>query len=477
MSDADRQSITYTIYGNRSRIDSLNYVQSKFNHENLRALEDGWFVIDNNTDLSTVKSIAIDFGSHEFQRDENNKPATVSVVYSMTPPSNGFAAGQTSIGNRAFFSDTLKGSGTTRTVMANQVTVTMDTEVGGGISKTIVPVQSLDSNLSSVAEPGDASQNGSGSWVDEYDGVGNKITLDKTGKPANPYQYQYRLKYTMDDPGAGSYNSVRNVILYDNLENGTDSKYAGRLTDISVTGNSAVLIQNPVGPDNPDEPGVPDDLSISTMSLLPDNTNTGYTPFMTDGGPGVGVRYFVNYDGMSVTTDLPDGLVETTGVTDWEELSYSGSNKVDVPEGANIRHVAVVVSELTTMHESGLNATPYQESYIDVALTMEHAGRTDCFGNDKIIRNNMLVSYQVPGVDAPVVVGLPSEQEPELEVVYRDAGFALPVTGGSGWFIPTVSGIGCIVLAASWILSERKWRRRMAAVMAQQSNTDSQQDS
>ena len=132
----------------------------------------------------------------------------------------------------------------------------------------------------------------------------------------------------------------------------------------------------------------------------------------------------------------------------------------------------MVVSDLTTMHESGLNATPYQESYIDVALTMEHAGRTDCFGNDKIIRNGMLVSYQVPGVDDPVVVTLPSEQQPELEVIYRDTGFALPVTGGSGWFIPTVSGIGCIVLAASWIMSERKWRRRMAAVMAQQAGSE-----
>lgn len=485
MSDADRQNIAYTIYGNRSRIDSLNYVQSKFNHENLRALEDGWFVIDNNTDLSTVKSIAIDFGSHEFQRDENNKPATVSVVYSMTPPSNGFAAGQTSIGNRAFFSDTLKGSGVTRTVMANQVTVTMDTEVGGGISKTIVPVIrqgasgdiSGDGMLTSVAESGNGSQTGGDVWVDTYDETGNKITLDKTGKPANPYQYQYHLKYTMDDPGAGSYNSVRNVILYDNLENGTDSKYAGRLTDISVTGVDAFFAElgqghaPSGGGSGNEEPvgGGGDDAEFLAMpfSLLPDNSGVSYTGL-------AGADVYVNYDGMSVSTNLPDGLVDATGIQDWTLLgSLSDGNVLPAPEGANIRHVAVVVPDLTTMHESGLNATPYQDSYIDVALTMEHAGRTDCFGNDKIIRNNMLVSYQVPGVDDPVVMGLPSEQEPELEVIYRDAGFALPVTGGSGWFIPTVSGIGCIVLAASWILSERKWRRRMAAVMAQQSQSGS----
>lgn len=442
MSDADRQNITYTIYGNRSRIDSLNYVQSKFNHENLRALEDGWFVIDNNMDLSTVKSIAIDFGSHEFQRDENNKPATVSVVYTMTPPASGFAAGQTSIGNRAFFSDTLKGSGVTRTVMANQVTVTMDTEVGGGISKTIVPVQSLDSNLSSVAEPGDGSQDGSNAWVDTYDEAGNKITLDKTGKPAGAYQYAYHLKYTMDDPGAGMYNDVTNLILYDNLENGTDSKYAGRLTGVSVTGNSGE--------------------SVSSSSLIPDDALVGYTDEISYG-------VFVNYEGMNATTGLPYGLVESTGVTDWEYMADANV----IPDGINVRHIAVVVPWLRAVHGSGLNATPYQDSYIDVALTMEHAGRTDCFGNDKIIRNGMLVSYQVPGVDEPVVVTLPSEQEPELEVIYRDTGFALPVTGGSGWFIPTVSGIGCIVLAASWIMFERKWRRRMAAVMAQQSGGNS----
>lgn len=483
MSDADRQNITYTIYGNASRIDSLNYVQSKFNHENLRALEDGWFVIGSDTDLSTVKSIAIDFGSHEFQRDENNKPATVSVVYSMTPPAGGFAAGQTSIGNRAFFSDTLKGSGVTRTVMANQVTVTMDTEVGGQVSKTIVPVIrqgadggiSGDDMLTSVAESGTASQAGD-VWVDTYDEAGNKITLDKTGKPADVYQYAYHLKYTMDDPGAGNYNSVRNVILYDNLENGTDSKYAGRLTDISVTGTDAFFAEfgqghvPPGGGSGNGElvGGEGDDMEFLAMpfSLLPDNSGVSYTGL-------AGADVYVNYDGMSVSTNLPDGLVDATGIQDWTLLgSLSDGDVLPAPEGANIRHVAVVVSDLTTMHESGLNATPYQESYIDVALTMEHAGRTDCFGNDKIIRNGMLVSYQVPGVDDPVVVTLPSEQQPELEVIYRDTGFALPVTGGSGWFIPTVSGIGCIVLAASWIMSERKWRRRMAAVMAQQAGSE-----
>ena len=74
----------------------------------------------------------------------------------------------------------------------------------------------------------------SGEWITSQDPNTGKLTIDKSGRPDNDLAYTYTLRFDMSDPGKGKYESISDLVLYDELESGTDSRYAGRLDGISA---------------------------------------------------------------------------------------------------------------------------------------------------------------------------------------------------------------------------------------------------
>lgn len=475
MSDAERQNIPYKIYGNLNRIDSLNYVQTDFSHVNLRNLEDGWFEITDATDLSTVKSVAIDFLDHEFQRQEDGKPAVVRAYLTMQAPGAGFAPGLTEISSRAFFCDTLKSSQVSRTVMAN--TVKVGVQVGNadvsadGLSKSVAyfQVDETDSDNmwvvtgDEIVPDSRAAVSNDSSQVDAQ----NKLTIDRVGKPVNALNYVYQLRYEMPDPGAGYSDRFENVILYDEIESGTDSKYAGALIDISAELLTAEVVHPSRSIDAPD-----DDIALySALPNAPMRMRSYYWDDLdTTQGADAPILVFVGGDGWASVPSglLPDGLVETTGTDAWMFLSPDA----EIPDDVN--RIAVVAPRMTSMHESGLGST-YEPSSLTVWLTMEHAGRTDCFGNSKIIHNGAKMAYRPLGTDEFLFIEKPDATE--VEIIYRDASFVMPITGGGGWFLPALSGFGCLALAISWVLAELRRRKQRVAVAARADSDDGSGDS
>lgn len=713
LSDAKAKGLSVKVYTNTANIDSVKYVQDNIAGDELAAGYDGWTLLTEcnpddpdsyliSGDLSAVKSVAFDFGEQEFAKDQEGKPSVVQVYLRMKAPHTGLANGSNAIQNRAFYSDILIGSGEARSVMANMVTVDLDTTVSVSMSKTVAvgwadapegdytgfsittyfdttpskigqesavmdldqaaligtfeygdsitvtdemrnggnlvmfarqvagssgggggggpvgpvdppdvpdPVDPVDPDvpdvehsdglvLSSVdvtydgqphfvtAYPGslysdaaeltitytDANGNsvdvpvdagtysvsgvisesgtystaistvvihkaplrvttasasksydgspltrnegsvsglqngetvsfsvtgkqsgigssentyelvwngtakasnytvseslgvlsvfadpgidipdptpaltirfsglpmsigtGAGEWVTTQDPETGKLTIDKSGKPADDFKYHYTLRYDMSDPGEGKYEMVQNVVLYDNLESGTGSRYAGRLDGISITGRS--YVSSGIA----DLASIADDRSVVSLA---------------DADFWNNVSVYISSTKLAPDIDLPDALVQVTGRDDWTQTDV---NLTDVSKDT-IMAIAVCLPELSTWHSTNSESVFEGPAYVQVDLNMTHAGRSGLTGNDRILKNGFTIGYVPEGTDEFVVESKPDLTE--IEVVYKSAAIILPVTGGSGTGVLCVMGL-VFLIPAAFVLAGTKRKKHV----------------
>lgn len=293
----------------------------------------------------------------------------------------------------------------------------------------------------------------SGEWITSQDPNTGKLTIDKSGRPDNDLEYTYTLRFDMSDPGKGKYESISDLVLYDELESGTDSRYAGRLDGISITGLSySCLWQDPAGGANP-------------MSLVPGygEGTLGLLELLDESVCDI----YVSAAGTAGDTDLPDALSSVTGRTDWIKTDIMLSN-VDKNK---ITAVAVYCPYLTTVNtlasgglthlsepdthavDGAAGSTAYTPAYLEVGLSMVHAGHEDYTGVDRILKNGVTAGFVQMGASEPIVDTRPDQTE--IEVVYKNSGIVLPVTGGPGVTALCVTGLIFLVPAA-FVLATKK---------------------
>lgn len=460
LSDAKAKGLSVKVYANEKNIDSVKYVQDNITGDDLTAGYDGWILLtectpddlgsydhistwwwDSNAHTRSARSIAFDFGEQEFAKDQAGKPNAVQVYLRMRAPMTGFNNGSNPIQNRAFYSDVLTGSGKARSVMANTATVDLVTTVDYEMSKTITDCWvsaytdtgygdgSSGDGIIDTATPDVPSDTG---WIVAYgpeDAAGGyrKLTLDKSGKPANDFEYSYTMRYAMADPGKGKYDSVCDLVLYDEIESGSDSRYAGRLDNIVVSGQAYRLWQD--------------------LSMLDHTFSSEFFSFSQNLDS---YQVFVSYPGVVADVDLPDGLAETTGRSDWTQISDLGLS--EVPEDSSVTAVAVFLPEMHTVHESG---EEFIQSFVSVSLNMVHGDKPNANGVGRVMKNGFTVAFMPSGTNEYAVDSRPDQTE--LEVVYKATGVVLPVTGGPGVKALCVMGLVFLVPAAfALVIKKRK---------------------
>ena len=293
----------------------------------------------------------------------------------------------------------------------------------------------------------------SGEWITSQDPNTGKLTIDKSGRPDNDLEYTYTLRFDMSDPGKGKYESISDLVLYDELESGTDSRYAGRLDGISITGLSySCLWQDPAGGANP-------------MSLVPGYGEGTFDLLMLLDESVCDI--YVSAAGTAGDTDLPNALASVTGRTDWIKTDIMLSNV----DKSKITAVAVYCPYLTTANtlasggltplsepdthavDGAAGSTAYTPAYLEVGLSMVHAGHEDYTGVDRILKNGVTAGFVQMGASEPIVDTRPDQTE--IEVVYKNSGIVLPVTGGPGVTALCVTGLIFLVPAA-FVLATKK---------------------
>ncbi len=283
------------------------------------------------------------------------------------------------------------------------------------------------------------------------------MTIDKSGRPDNDLEYTYTLRFDMSDPGKGKYESISDLVLYDELESGTDSRYAGRLDGISITGLSySCLWQDPAG-------------GANLMSLVP-GYGEGTFDLLILLDESV-CDIYVSAAGTAGDTDLPNALASVTGRTDWIKTDTMLSNV----DKSKITAVAVYCPYLTTANtlaSGGLtprsdadldldiragggaaDSPVYTPAYLEVGLSMVHAGHEGYTGVDRILKNGVTAGFVQMGASEPIVDTRPDQTE--IEVVYKNSGIVLPVTGGPGVTALCVTGLIFLVPAA-FVLATKK---------------------
>lgn len=128
-------------------------------------------------------------------------------------------------------------------------------------------------NLSKEIKLGHITNNGiitntDNKWETNLKGNTN-LQINRTGKPQDSLKYHYTLTYELLD------GTAEEVCLYDNLENGTNSKYAGRLDSIYFEESEESDMYN----------------------------------------------VYIQYKGMTADTDVPDLVINTTGQSDWAKVT------------------------------------------------------------------------------------------------------------------------------------------------------------
>ena len=393
MSKIDAQGVDYTVYVNESRIDSTAYFSEKATAAVLTTAN-GWYPLSDSTDFSKVKSVAIDFKDTVFAKSLSDHPSIVQAYLDMRAPMTGFTAATTAARNRSVFSDRLlrNTDNQPRTLMSNTVSAAADVLAGAVASKDI--------DVTGVNAPYHAAVEAA--TGDEPKTV--RVTLDRASR--NFPTYDYTLSYEMPDPGKGKTRSVNGLVLYDDIEEHSDSGFAGKLSGLDVS----YLSSTP--------------LAESDVSI------------------------FLSWDGVTSDSSLPGILVDTTGRRDWKKVAAADVAKTCADH--EIKSVAVCLPRLDTIHPDDVETI--EVGSLSVVLHMVHAGRgPDVIENwDDTLYNGFTVGY-VPMSLTDDVVSVDLARQTRIVADYPPMGDEMPKTGGSGTMAVTLAGV--VLLTAAGIVA------------------------